>query len=156
MSRKSCTCDKCVAACLAMPGYLVPGDLRNIPAGDLAASEGALVVYRGQITAIPTIVPLQQDNGRCVFLDDNDRCTIHAVAPWGCRKFNVCETVETPQTIRDKQLGLRLVFEDMLEQGPYQALRQTLPSARPLQDRRTRLLQLLYEIERSEENGRLS
>jgi Fe-S-cluster containining protein len=28
------------------------------------------------------------DNGRCIFLTDDDRCSIHSVSPFGCSHFS--------------------------------------------------------------------
>jgi hypothetical protein len=49
------------------------------------ASPGALVrdTATGREFMIPTITPRMR-GGRCVFLDDTDRCTVHAAAPFGC------------------------------------------------------------------------
>ena len=33
---------------------------------------------------IPSIVPRQRDDGRCVFLNDQNLCEIHEVSPYGC------------------------------------------------------------------------
>jgi Fe-S-cluster containining protein len=81
-----------------MPGYLVPGDLEQIAThlgktlteilDKFAASPGAVVarVENGQIVVgrIPTIVPTQQSNGHCVFLQTDGLCSIHSVSPFGC------------------------------------------------------------------------
>jgi hypothetical protein len=55
---------------------------------DLLASPGATVARNGALYQIPTLVPRRQENGACVFLDDNNRCRIHAVAPYGCSFFD--------------------------------------------------------------------
>src|SRR5688500_18711311 len=94
--RSKCDCAGCVACCKAMPGMLIPGDAERIestrpklfPSEYLVASAGALVVYRGKPMRIPTIVPAQKPDGSCVFFDDQDRCTIHGVAPYGCSHFD--------------------------------------------------------------------
>lgn len=59
------------------------------------AASTAMCVVNGEPTPIPTIVPAQLDDGRCVFLTEDDRCGIHPVAPFGCRTFNVCESPDT-------------------------------------------------------------
>jgi len=102
--RSYCDCDKCGAACRAMPGMLAPGDMDKIAdftGGDsddpewvkdhFRASEGAMVVTsEGNHCRIPTIVPKQMPNGQCVFLTE-DGCSIHPVSPFGCRVFKVCD-----------------------------------------------------------------
>lgn len=103
--RSYCDCEMCKAGCKSMPGMLAPGDFDAIaehmgvddPGEDFArdhfvASEGALVVTAdGNMTRIPTIVPKQTANGRCVFLTADDRCSIHPVSPMGCRCFKICD-----------------------------------------------------------------
>lgn len=87
--RTVCACPACVAYCTSRPGYLIPSDLDRIPWLDrLRASKGALVGTRdGRRWRIGTITPAM-DGGRCVFLDAEDRCTIHAQAPFGCAYFD--------------------------------------------------------------------
>ena len=99
MERTKCACNTCVACCKAMPGCLIPGDLERIqahvgrPDGEFVlehfrASDGAKVLKEvgGQLyqISVPTIVPAQKEDGSCVFLDENDHCSIHEVAPFGC------------------------------------------------------------------------
>jgi Fe-S-cluster containining protein len=97
-----------------MPGSLAPGDLQRISdylgvtpdqekypgkllpefMNNFVASEGPLVKRDGEYKRIPTIVPAQKDNGRCVFLSSKDECTISPVAPFGCSQFNTCDGEE--------------------------------------------------------------
>jgi Fe-S-cluster containining protein len=92
-----------------MPGALIPGDLERIveyvqppnPTDFIAthflASEGAkvgkFVEREGRPTLlkfhVPSLVPAQKPDGRCVFLDEADRCRIHPVAPYGCAYHDV-------------------------------------------------------------------
>lgn len=100
-SRTVCACADCASHCKRQPGPLAPGDFERIaskmqlPAEQAAAffraSPGALV--RDSQTGLPrrigTIVPATTDaGGRCVFLDQNDQCLIHDVAPFGCAYFD--------------------------------------------------------------------
>lgn len=107
--RSVCACDKCKAGCKHMPGALAPGDMDAIAnflgtdpddkdwiQRNFRASDGCKAVLRGKPLTIPTIVPAQQENGRCVFLTDNDECAIHPVSPFGCRNFEICG-VDTPE-----------------------------------------------------------
>lgn len=86
-----------------MPGCLVPGDLERIQefVGDprpefilenFVVSDGAKVakVISGTpcIISVPSIVPAQKADGSCVFLDENDRCKIHPVSPFGCSRLD--------------------------------------------------------------------
>lgn len=94
--RTICACGECQAACDRHPGYMAPGDWERIAAhigvdADRVAhlferGDGVVVGDRatGKMWRIPTIRPRFRDTGRCVFLDDQHRCTVHAVAPAGC------------------------------------------------------------------------
>ena len=129
--RTKCACSGCVSCCKRQPGPLAPGDFERIQAHlgasdeDMAklfcASHGALVHNRltGATARIGSITP-QKRKGRCVFLDENDRCKIHSVAPFGCAYF-------------DTHMGMREGHERSVwlaraQTDPeYQELRRTLP-----------------------------
>ncbi|GMU20595.1 MAG: hypothetical protein AMXMBFR13_06920 [Phycisphaerae bacterium] len=95
-NRTVCACSKCRSFCKIIPGMLAPGDPERIAEylgissievnGRLLASPGAIVVHRytGSVGRIHTIVPERTAEGVCVFLDEQERCTIHPVAPFGC------------------------------------------------------------------------
>lgn len=97
--RTICACPACTACCTEQPGSLAAGELEaiashlqlpvRVAALKFWASPGALVGNRatGQTFRVGTITP-RLVRGRCVFLDAEDRCTIHAVAPFGCRMFD--------------------------------------------------------------------
>ncbi len=105
--RISCDCIECTKYCLAMPGYLVPDDLYYIskylnleisvdPNGNLDlsplkdylyASSGTIVKKQDEVFSVPTLVPATKPNGVCIFLDNDKRCSIHQVAPFGCSMF---------------------------------------------------------------------
>jgi len=94
-TRTTCACAECVQCCKDQPGPLAPGDLERIaayldkPVSEILhyfwASPGALVQdsRTGVRRMIGTITP-QRRRGRCVFLDEADRCRIHAASPFGC------------------------------------------------------------------------
>lgn len=95
--RTVCACCACTAFCRRMPGFLVPEDIAPLRAqfGDdsldalCCASPGALVRQGdGPVFRIPTIVPARRADGSCVFLDADARCSIHAIAPYGCAYFD--------------------------------------------------------------------
>ncbi len=98
MNRTTCGCPECVACCKRKPGPLIGGDFERIAdyLGELperakehfTASRGSLIAYKGELHRIGTITPKQKDDGSCVFLDENDRCKIHPVAPFGCAYFD--------------------------------------------------------------------
>lgn len=102
--RSVCACGPCTAFCFTKPGYLIPSDLFRIAdhlvtaeriekTQDvftfLRASKGAVLgdTKSGQLFRVGTITP-RLENGRCVFLTEEDRCSIHAVSPFGCSHFS--------------------------------------------------------------------
>jgi len=133
-TRTKCACDQCKACCKRQPGPLAPGDFeriqKHLSASDeemkekFWASPGCLVreLVTDEVHRIGTITPRYR-KGRCVFLDENDRCEIHAVAPFGCAYFDT--HMWEPEARRRGQ-WLALQQRDSAE---YQALRNTLPYA---------------------------
>jgi Fe-S-cluster containining protein len=121
-----------VNCCKQQPGYLVPGDFERIAAHlhepqGLAvrhfwASPGAVVQdVTGARFSIGTITP-RLENGRCVFLDADDRCRVHPVAPFGCAYFgHEAPSIAMPRSV----WGLRRVIESRA----YAKLRELLPTA---------------------------
>ena len=101
--RTVCDCPDCSRHCTSCPGMLIPGDMERMAehlgvyphiylANGLLASPGAVVVVQGSICRIPTIVPAMASYGkagkRCVFLNTDDTCKVHPVAPYGCAYFD--------------------------------------------------------------------
>lgn len=133
IDRTTCACPECVACCHRQPGPLAPGDFEAIAAAlgeDHAtakahfwASGGAMVMdtATGRQFRIGSITP-RLVRGRCVFLDDADRCRVHAVAPFGCAYF------DTHMDAREGQR--RGSWMAAQQQDPaYQSLRRELPFA---------------------------
>lgn len=99
--RTVCACVECVNNCRHIPGYLIPADIERVARHlgftnllefaftYLLASSGATVMQAGHVFQIPTLVARRKEDGSCVFLDDNDRCRIHEVSPYGCAFFDV-------------------------------------------------------------------
>lgn len=132
--RTTCACAECVKCCKRQPGPLAPGDFERIQkhlgATDAEmrslfwASPGALLknVATGESIRVGTITP-RYSRGRCVFLDDNDRCKIHAVSPFGCAYFDThlgyAEGMRRSVALAQKQLA----------DPAYQQLRDSLPYA---------------------------
>jgi Fe-S-cluster containining protein len=96
--RTTCACEQCTKCCKRQPGPLADGDFERIAEhlgetrdeakAHFWASPGALVkLNSGQTVRVGTITPRFR-KGRCVFLDENDRCKIHSVAPFGCSHFD--------------------------------------------------------------------
>jgi Fe-S-cluster containining protein len=162
IERSVCDCDQCKCGCKAQPGFLAPGDLEKIAnylghdpydsdflTESFSASEGSTVIDRGQLKQIPTIVPKQQDDGRCVFLDSSDRCTIHPVSPFGCRNFKICDDEESPQE-SGRKIGLALaaIDEDASYQYTWGELAFLGNFARPIIQRKKELLDHLSKVNR--------
>lgn len=120
--RTVCDCKECTLYCRYIPGYLIPADLDRIhqylaPDEDLyawarrylLASPGAKVAQRGGIFRIRTLVPARQARGACTLLTVENRCAIHAVAPYGCGFF---DSHMTPSEADRRSLrGLHAVLE---------------------------------------------
>jgi Fe-S-cluster containining protein len=132
--RTTCACAECVRCCKRQPGSLAHGDYERIQnhlglteaemRERFCASPGALVMDRrtGAVRRVGTIVP-QMRRGRCVFLDKDERCTIHGVAPFGCAYFDTHQSAE--------QAMPRSIWLVHSQENPeYQQLRNLLPYAR--------------------------
>src|SRR5216684_4213268 len=86
-ARTKCDCEECTHNCKHMPGYLIPDDVERIMNAPnavirsnldrLAASPGALVSKNGVPFRIPTIVPARKEDGSCIFLTKDNKCSIH-------------------------------------------------------------------------------
>lgn len=131
--RTTCACQECVACCKRQPGPLAPGDFEKIAAllGEdretaklhFWASPGALVmdVSTRRQFRVGTITP-RVAHGRCVFLDDQDLCKIHAAAPFGCAMF------DTHMGLLEGQRRAAWLVREQ-QRSDYQALRSELPFA---------------------------
>ena len=137
--RTTCACTVCVDCCHTQPGSCIPGDVERIAAHlgkplretllKFWASPGALLANAsGQTMRVGTITP-RIVRGRCVFLDDADRCTIHPVATAGCAYFDT--HMDLPEGHRR---GLWVARSQM--SAEYQSLRRTLPAATVYRPRR--------------------
>ena len=129
-SRTTCACAECVKCCKRQPGPLAPGDYKRIQerlgATDaemesmFCASPGALVKTATRTVRVGSIVPRYR-RGRCVFLDDKDRCRIHEVAPFGCAYF---DTHMSGVTAMPRSVWLA---KRQMEDEEYQRMRARLP-----------------------------
>lgn len=132
--RTVCACAGCTQCCHRQPGSLAPGDYERIQAylgktdeemKELFwASPGAIVLNMAtdQFRRVGTITP-QRHKSRCVFLNDEERCTIHEVAPVGCAYF------DTHMGVREAQERSQWLVHSQ-QSGEYQKLRSTLPYAK--------------------------
>lgn len=139
--RTSCACAGCVACCKRQPGPLVTGDFERIAAfiaerdgitlsaaedalrRQLWASPGSVVkdLSTGATRRIGSITP-RFKKGRCVFLNENDRCNIWAVSPFGCAFFDT----HMPREMSNER---SVWAAQQMDKPAYQALRDTLPMA---------------------------
>jgi Fe-S-cluster containining protein len=135
--RTTCACESCTACCKRQPGPLAHGDFERIAAflGETHeqakehfwASPGALVQVGNragtehQTIRVGTITPRFR-KGRCVFLDENDRCKIHPVSPFGCSHFDT-------HMSNERALPRSLWLVRSQTDPEYQKLRDELPYA---------------------------
>lgn len=132
-SRTTCSCATCIQCCKEQPGPLVPGDFERIrdhlgltdteARAYFWSSPGSLVMdtSTGRQSWIRSITP-KYVRGRCVFLDAEDRCRVHAVAPAGCAIFDTHQTREVAHT------RMLWCVKEQLQPG-YQELRKSLDVA---------------------------
>lgn len=136
--RTTCACTDCVNCCKTQPGSLHPGDFERIAdhLGETREqaklhfwkSPGALVARLDptgkplERVRIGTITP-RMVNGRCVFLDEQDRCRIHPVAPVGCAYF------DTHMGAREGQTRAAAHIRAIAGSLSYQRLRDELSDA---------------------------
>ncbi|HVJ57758.1 MAG TPA: YkgJ family cysteine cluster protein [Terrimicrobiaceae bacterium] len=150
--RSTCACRECVRCCHRQPGPLDNKDFEEIVRhiakkqgaslevafqwvkSRLCASPGAVVrMPGGAVMRIGSITPQMRkrsDGVRCcVFLDENDRCTIHEVSPFGCRMF---DTHMDGKRAMPRSIALARAQLD----PEYKALRDTLPYAQSYRPQR--------------------
>jgi hypothetical protein len=139
-ARTVCACHECTLSCHHIPGYLIPADLERIhqhlsPCDDpeawdrahLLASPGALVLCRGQMARILTLVPARRPDGACTFLTEAGQCAIHALAPFGCAFIDAHQPKE--EADRRSSRGLQSVIAAWNASAPYARLWVTLARA---------------------------
>ena len=133
IARTTCGCKECVKCCKQQPGCLGIGDLEKIAAflgktieqamAFFWASPGALLMDRltGRVYRVGTITPRYDKRlKRCVFLTDDDRCSIHEVAPFGCAYFDT--HMDNAEADKRSRMAIREQQTD-----EYQELRSKLP-----------------------------
>lgn len=132
-TRTKCACAGCKACCKRQPGPLAAGDYERIQkhlrASDAEmrsrfwASPGSLVkdLATSETRRIGSITP-RYHKGKCVFLTDDDKCSIHEVAPFGCSHF---DTHMDAMTAMPRSVWLA----QSCDTPDYQKLRDALPYA---------------------------
>jgi Fe-S-cluster containining protein len=78
-------CDRCVAACCKQNGHDYAVLLRGEEVRRFAAFAQVVTVLRDQQLVAESVLPYV--NGRCQFLDEEDRCRIYEDRPLSCRQF---------------------------------------------------------------------
>jgi hypothetical protein len=153
--RSSCSCRFCVRNCRFIPGYLIPADLNRLVPGQgeiqvedwarehLRASPGAVVARVGpdgvlQTGRIPTLVPASWHGHTCHWLGPDNRCQVHANAPFGCAFFD-CHSQGQECSDLSRQ-GLMEIVKDFQTGGLYSRLWNLLQTegltVSPVEDRR--------------------
>jgi Fe-S-cluster containining protein len=87
---------------------------------------------------IPTLVPARRADGACLYLSEDNRCTIHSVAPYGCAFFDA----HLPHFIADvrSSKGLEAIMLDQQRNGLYSRVwalldREGLRAPSPMENR---------------------
>jgi Fe-S-cluster containining protein len=137
--RTTCSCSNCTLNCKFIPGYLIPEDIVTISRRlgyedtekfaqeNLLASPGATVMKNNQVFQIPTLVPQRRKDGACKFLDENNRCTIHAESPYGCAFFDVHQS--SRESDKRSSRGLVDITMNWQSKGLYSHLWRLLTKA---------------------------
>jgi hypothetical protein len=138
-TRTRCDCGTCIANCEGLPGYLIPGDLKRLLPPDVyedeeKAKEFAREHFRASNATeiirchhdgrkehmhVGTLVPTHRENGSCHYLE-NDRCTIHAIAPFGCAFFDCRQSKQQADAISSR--GISAIIADRDAGGLYSRL----------------------------------
>lgn len=153
-----------------MPGCLVPGDLERIQefVGDqrpefvlenFVASDGAKVAKQIKgttyVISVPSIVPAQRADGRCVFLDEQDRCKIHPVSPFGCSRHDT--HLSAAEGNRRMTWGVTVQIEAHQQNAPYSMWCQVLDGlnlkAAPIEDRRAAMNREFDRVRQEQSGG---
>jgi hypothetical protein len=69
-------------------------DLTRFALDNLLASPGAIIYIRSGLVRIRTLVLARRMDGACRFLTGEDRCSIHAAAPFSCALFDCRQSRE--------------------------------------------------------------
>jgi Fe-S-cluster containining protein len=123
-TQESGTCSSCRAACSHKPGWFLPGEAEKV-AEYLGVTLAELFKTRLAVdwweadhnfdTDVFLLAPAIEDEepgaeypgnprGRCVFLTDDERCSIHAVKPHECRQ-HWCGEVRSQVDDRHKDVA---------------------------------------------------
>lgn len=111
-----CTCARCVSACKHKPGWFAPGQVElvaqhlGITLEELFKRYLGVDFWVGEPTTFvlaPAVVEMEagkeypfKPTGRCVFLTDDDRCSIHPVKPRECRETDSHQSKEANKEVK--------------------------------------------------------
>lgn len=124
---QECNCPECVSACSNDPGRLVPTDLKKISSFLKCTSESLISDY---LVKIPlgegktfALAPAKlkgkryvaepgttaqdyyaEQKGRCVFLDEQNLCTIHSVKPFECGAYMGCRNTFLGKPYKEREV----------------------------------------------------
>lgn len=125
-ARSVCACRRCSICCEHIPGTLVPSDLAAIAAKFgrtdleafarewmLAGDSATIRLADGRVLTLGKLVPRRGADGACVFYE-HGRCSIHEVAPFGCRYYDAHMT-DAASNQRDYAMSSALL--DDIETG---------------------------------------
>jgi len=158
-----------------MPGALVSGDLEKIAEAcgqeevtlswllsHFWASEGAKVIKTAVVDGdtkhlairVPTIVPQQTADGRCVFLSADNKCSIHEVSPFGCAYHDM--HMDKEEAYRRSEIAVRDQLVSHRDNDDYARycllLSQLRREAPPLDSRRAAFDTEIRRIEQEQQD----
>jgi hypothetical protein len=93
----------------------VGGDGRIV--GELEATDEIVRPMMPVPVQVPTLVPRRRPDGSCTFLDAAGRCTVHAVAPYGCAFCDGHMSEKEGDAV--SLAGLGAIEDDHRIRGPY-------------------------------------
>jgi Fe-S-cluster containining protein len=124
---ENCSCKECISACLNDPGRLVPGDIPKlsrhlkVPESDLENEYLIRVPVRSNGQTVYALAPVKkkgrrfiakpgsiapdyyaEEKGRCIFLDDTNRCSVHEAKPFECGAYMGCRNTFLGKPYRAK------------------------------------------------------
>jgi Fe-S-cluster containining protein len=124
---ENCNCNECISACHNDPGRLIPSDiprlsrLLKISELDLENNYLVRVQVRSNGHTAHALVPAKikgrrfiaepgttaldyysEEKGRCIFLDDKDRCSVHEAKPFECGAYMGCRNTFLGKPYRAK------------------------------------------------------
>ena len=157
--RTACECGHCRLTCRAMPGTLGPGDVDRIAAfvgaepdeqflqaNFRAADPVSVTLSNGKEIEAPRVTPAQRDDGTCVFLAAEGRCSVHPAAPYACSRGLPCQHDED----RTRELTAVLLEANAasVDYGmTWDWLRRKGAVAPPAEEQIDRVLELAAELE---------